>query len=34
VFPELPACVELVERWAQLRAVAALYTPDEALFAA
>lgn len=30
----LPALVGLVERWAQLRAAVALYTPDEALSAA
>jgi hypothetical protein len=33
-FPEIPASVGLVERWAQLRAAAELYTPDEALSAA
>ena len=33
-FPEIRASVGLVERWAQLRAAAELYTPDEALFAA
>ena len=33
-FPEIRASVGLVERWAQLRAAAELYTPDEALSAA
>lgn len=33
-FLGLPALVGLVERWAQLRAEAALYTPDEVLSAA
>ena len=33
-FPEIPASVGLVERWAQLRAAAELYTPDEVLFGA
>jgi hypothetical protein len=34
VFPELPAWVALVERWARLRVEAELYIPGEALFAA
>ena len=33
-FPEIRASVGLVERWAQLRAAAEPYTPDEALSAA
>lgn len=33
-FPEIRASAGLVERWAQLRAAAEPYTPDEALSAA